>query len=83
MNVPTVPCVIAYRGNRTESLGGGLPADIMTTEKQRRLIDLLIILGLLLLVAGIVGFVMEGYAVTLICLPAAILLFVAVDWSKQ
>jgi hypothetical protein len=55
----------------------------MTTEKQRRLIDLLIILGLLLLVAGIVRFVMEGYAVTLICLPAAILLFVAVDWSKQ
>ncbi len=51
----------------------------MTTGKQRRLVDLLLILGLLLLVVGIVGFIMEMWVVTLICLPSAILLFVAVD----
>ena len=55
----------------------------MTMEKQRRLVDLLIIGGLLLLVAGIVAFIMEGYVVALICLPAAILLFVAVDWGNE
>ena len=54
----------------------------MTTGKQPRLVDLLIILGLLLLVVGIVGFIMEGYVVALICLPSAILLFVAVDWRN-
>jgi hypothetical protein len=55
----------------------------MTTGKQPRLVDLLIILGLLLLVAGIGGFIMERYVVTLICLPSAILLFVAVDWRNE
>jgi hypothetical protein len=54
----------------------------MTIGKQRRLVDLLIILGLLLLVAGIVAFIMDRYVVALICLPAAILLFVAVDWRN-
>lgn len=55
----------------------------MTTGKQRRLVDLLIIGGLLLLIVGIVGFVMERYVVAMICLPAAILLFVAVDWRNE
>jgi hypothetical protein len=55
----------------------------MTMEKQRRLVDLFIIAGLLLLVAGIVAFIMDRYVVALICLPAAILLFVAVDWGNE
>ena len=63
--------------------GEAYPTTIMTIGKQRRVVDLLIILGLLLLVAGIVAFIMEGYVVALICLPAAILLFVAVDWGNE
>jgi hypothetical protein len=55
----------------------------MTTGKQRRLVDLLIIVGLLLLIAGIGAFVMDRYVVAMICLPAAILLFVAVDWRNE
>ena len=55
----------------------------MTTGKQPRLVDLLIVLGLLLLVVGIGGFIMERYVVALICLPSAILLFVAVDWTNK
>jgi hypothetical protein len=54
----------------------------MTTGKQPRLVDLLIIAGLLLLVIGIGGFIMDRYVVALICLPSAILLFVAVDWRN-
>jgi hypothetical protein len=55
----------------------------MTTGKQPRLVDLLIILGLLLLIAGLGGFIMEMWVVALICLPSAILLFVAVDWRNK
>jgi hypothetical protein len=45
-------------------------------------VDLFIIVGLLLLVAGIGAFIMEMWVVALICLPSAILLFVAVDWRN-
>jgi len=55
----------------------------MTIGKQRRLVDLLIIAGLLLLVVGIGAFVMERHVVALICLPVAVLLFVAVDWRRE
>jgi hypothetical protein len=55
----------------------------MTTGKQRRLVDLLIIAGLLLLVVGIGAFIMERHVVALVRLPAAILLFVAVDWGNE
>jgi hypothetical protein len=55
----------------------------MTIGKQRRLVDLLLILGLLLLATGVGAFAMDRWVVALICLPAAVLVFMVADGRNK